>query len=98
MHIHFDYLKLLADYYPEGSGGDRINDRCNPENTDDEDCYDYNSDYEHSGYEGSGDGNDDTEFMPEHGDRGQTNTIHHGGNARGQDSQVIQNTFSNQSL
>ena len=31
-------MKLfLADFYPEGSGGDRVNERCNPEDSDDED-------------------------------------------------------------
>ena len=38
----------FSEYYPEGSGD---GGECDPENTDDEDCY---YDYETSGMEGSG--------------------------------------------
>ena len=47
---------IFVDFYPEGSGD--VGDRCDPDNTDDEDCY---YDYDHSGYEGSGSDDDDDE-------------------------------------
>ena len=53
---------FFLDFYNEGSG-DHDGDRCDPENTDDEDCY--YTDYDHSGYEGSGD--DDTDSNPWNG-------------------------------
>ena len=72
------------DYYPEGSGSDHNGDRCNPDNTDDEDCFEYNSDYEHSGYEASGDDTSDTEHWHGHGNRHQINAISN----RGPENQV----------
>ena len=72
-------MKLfLADFYPEGSGGDRVNERCNPEDTDDEDCY---YDYDHSGAEGSGDDDEDTWNDHIHGNPVNPNG-HRGSNSR----------------
>ena len=69
---------FLADFYPEGSGGDRVNERCNPEDTDDEDCY---YDYDHSGAEGSGDDDEDTWNDHIHGNPVNPNG-HRGSNSR----------------
>ena len=73
-----NFQTIFSDFYPEGSGGDRVNERCNPEDTDDEDCY---YDYDHSGAEGSGDDDEDTWNDHIHGNPVNPNG-HRGSNSR----------------
>ena len=83
---------FLVDFYPEGSGGDRVNERCNPEDTDDEDCY---YDYDHSGAEGSGDDDEDNWNDHSHGNPVNFNG-HRGSNSRVRQGFAFERYFSTQ--